>query len=94
MLITNIISSLEGKDSDFAKYEYSTYKKVFEDVKLFYVSTSNEEIRQNLIMVGFKGDKNIDEQKYEQYKDLLKREVVDYTSDKIVVTDNYCPIGS
>ena len=94
MVITNIISSLEGEKSDFIKYEYTTYKKVFNDVKLFKVTDEENEERQNLILIGFKGKTNIDDNKYEKYKDLLDREVTDFKSDKEIVTDNYAPIGN
>lgn len=93
LVITNILSSLEGKESDFLKYEYSTYKKVFDDVKVFYVDTENKEAFQNVILMGIKGKVNIDEAKENVYKDLLKTEVVGYTSDKDIVTDNLAQIG-
>lgn len=94
MVITNIISSLEGKDSDFIKYEYSTYKAVFSDVKLFKVLNLEDTGKQNLILVGFKNGKNIDEKKYEEYKELLNMEIVDFSSDKEIVTDHFSPIGN
>ena len=94
MVITNIISSLEGKDEDFIKYEYSTYKAVFDDVKLYKVRDTKENKRQNLILVGFKGNKNINKEKYNEYKKYLDREIKDFSSDKIIVTDNYSPIGN
>ena len=94
-VITNIISSLEGDDSDFIKYEYATYKAVFDDVKLFKVnSDSQDSDSQNLILIGIKGKLNIDDEKEEEYKDLLKNEITDFSSDKTVVTDNYAPIGN
>lgn len=92
ILITNIISAIEGKKSDFIKYEYSTYKKIFDDVKVFQV---REEIKkdesQNLILVGIKGNTNTFDEN--RYKHLLKNEIKDFTSDYGIVTDNYCPIG-
>ena len=94
-VITNIISSVEGEGSDFIKYEYSTYKAVFDDVKIFKVTSSrsaNE--RQNLILVGIKGSADFDSTKYQEYEDLLKLEILDFSSDKKVVTDNYAPIGN
>ena len=93
-VITNIISSLEGEDTDFIKYEYSTYKAIFDDVKVFKVNpnrANNEE--QNLILVGIKGNGNINTDKEEEYKELLSNEVKDFTSDKPIVTDDYAPIG-
>ena len=94
MVITNIISSLEGKDEEFIKYEYATYKAVFDEVKLFKVRDTNEEEKQNLILIGFKNGKNIDNEKYEQYKKLLDKEITNFSSDKEVVTDHFSPIGN
>ncbi len=94
-VITNIISSIEGEESDFIKYEYSTYKAIFDDVKVFKVNPddSNTE-RQNLILVGIKGEYSINNDKEEEYKDLLNNEIKDFSSDKSIVTDNYAPIGN
>ena len=94
MVITNIISSISGDNSDFIKYEYSTYKKVFDDVKVFKVTNVKDTHRQNLILIGFKGNTDIDDSKYEEYKDLLDMELVDFSSDKGISTDNYAPIGN
>ncbi len=94
MVITNIISSLEGKDEKFIKYEYSTYKAVFPEVKLYKVRDEDDTERQNLILIGFKNGENINKEKYEQYKDLLDREVTDFSSDYEIVTDHYAPIGN
>ena len=94
MVITNIISSLEGEEADFIEYEYSTYKKVFDDVKVFKVRNYEDNERQNIILIGFKGNTNIDDSKYEEYKDLLDMEIKDFTSNKGISTDNYAPIGN
>ena len=94
MVITNVISSLEGEEADFIEYEYSTYKKVFDDVKVFKVRNYEDNERQNIILIGFKGNTNIDDSKYEEYKDLLDMEVKDFTSNKGISTDNYAPIGN
>ena len=94
MVITNIISSLEGEEADFIEYEYSTYKKVFDDVKIFKVRNYEDNERQNIILIGFKGNTNIDDSKYEEYKDLLDMEIKDFTSNKGISTDNYAPIGN
>ena len=94
IVITNIISSIEGKDADFIKYEYSTYKYVFDDVMVFKVNPNNQDTeRQNLILVGIKGDLNINEDKQQEYQDLLSNEVMNFSSDKSIVTDDYAPIG-
>ena len=54
---------------------------------------SNTE-RQNLILVGIKGEYSINNDKEEEYKDLLNNEIKDFSSDKSIVTDNYAPIGN
>lgn len=94
IVITNIISSVEGEDSDFIKYEYSTYKAVFDEVKVFRVNPdhTNEE-EQNLILIGIKGNEDIDNAKEEEYNWLLSNEIIDFTSNKKIITDDYAPIG-
>ena len=94
VVLTNIISSLEGEDSDFIKYEYATYKAVFDDVKIFMELNSERTDRQNLILVGIKGEPQIDETKYEEYKKYLDREVTEFETDKQIVTDDFAPIGN
>ena len=94
LVLTNIIASVEAWDSDFIKYEYSTYKAVFDDVKLFMVNSKNKTEKQNLILVGIKGNPQIDTNKITEYKDFLDMEVNNYNSDKVVVTDDFAPIGN
>ena len=93
-VITNIISAIEGDDADFIKYEYSTYKAIFDDVKVFQVNPNHsDDEEQNLILVGIKGNGNISTDKEEEYSELLSNEITDFTSDKPIVTDDYAPIG-
>ena len=94
LVITNVISALEGKDSDFLKYEYSTYKAVFDDVKVFYVDGPEKDKKQNTIIIGIKGKINENDLKEEVYKNILETEIKDYTSDKDIVTDNLAQIGN
>ena len=95
IVITNIISALDGKNANFIKYEYATYKKVFKDVKIFKVQNGmfNDDELQNLILVGFKGNVIEKNDEYNKYKNLLKNEVPDFSSDKNIVTDELCPVG-
>ena len=51
IVITNIISSLEGNDADFIQYEYATYQKVFDEVKIFQVHNIEKQNVQNLIKI-------------------------------------------
>ena len=69
-------------------------QKVFEDVKLFKVRDLEKTESQNLILIGFKNGKNINEEKYEQYKNLLEMEIADFTSNREIVTDHFAPIGN
>lgn len=95
IVITNIISALEGEEADFIKYEYATYKEVFDEVKVFQVPSNHTKTeKQNLILVGIKGKRNENEEKYEEYKELLNTEITNFSSDKSIVTDNYAPIGN
>lgn len=94
MILTNIISSVEGKDSEFIQYEYATYRAVFDDVKIFMVNNDNREDKQNLILVGIKGNPVIDESKYDEYAKYLDKEVIEFQTDKKIVTDDFAPIGN
>ena len=93
IVITNIISALEGEEDDFIKYEYNTYKAVFDDVKLFRVRDAEDNQTQNIILIGIKGKTSLNENESDQYQELLEREITDFESDKQVITDDYAPIG-
>lgn len=95
VVITNIISAIDGKDSDFIKYEYATYKAVFDKVKIFVVKDYRpKEENQNLILVGIKGNPEVDETKNAEYLMMLNKEIIDFTTDKDIVTDDFAPIGN
>lgn len=95
IVITNIISSLEGKNAKFVKHEYATYESVFDKVRLFAVKTNQDKMLvQNLILVGIKGNPEINIEKQDEYKQLLSTEVKDFKSNYKIVTDNYAPIGN
>lgn len=94
MVITNIISSLEGDKSKFIKYEYETYKAVFDDLKVYCVSGREKTQSQNFIFVGIKGNPTIDETKNLEYKYMLDTEVKNVEGSGRIVTDDYAPIGN
>ena len=95
VVITNIISAIDGKNSDFIKYEFSTYKKVFETVKVFKVQDGlPDSEKQNLILVGIKGNNDFKYVSNENdYKKMLNSEIKNFKSNKNIVTDDLCPIG-
>ena len=94
MVLTNIIASIEGEESDFIEYEYATYKAIFDDVKIFMVANKDRTDRQNLILVGIKGNPQIDETKTSEYLQYLDMEVTEFETDKNIVTDDFAPIGN
>ena len=94
MVLTNIISSLTGTDAKFIEYEYATYQKIFEEVRLFRVDNVEEETKQNLILVGIKGNPEKNEEKLKEYSEFLSMEVTNFFTDKQPVTDDFAPIGS
>lgn len=94
IVLTNIIASVEGEDSDFIQYEYATYKAVFDDVKIFMVNNKDRNDKQNLILVGIKGNPQRDKIKYEEYAKYLDMEVTEFQTDKQIVTDDFAPIGN
>ena len=94
IILTNVISSVEGAESEFIQYEYATYKAVFDEVKIFAVNTEDRYERQNLILVGIKGNPEKDATKYEEYARFLNMEVTEFEADKTIVTDDFAPIGN
>lgn len=94
IVITNIISSVEGENSKFIQYEYATYKAVFNDVKVFMVNSKDREAKQNLILVGIKGNPQKDVSKYDEYVNYLDTEVTEFETNKKIVTDDFAPIGN
>ena len=94
VVITNIISALEGDNAKFIQYEYATYKAVFDDVRIFRVADMDVNDIQNLILVGIKGDLKMDSSKSEEYSQYLNMQISDFKTDKTIVTDDFAPIGN
>ena len=85
--------TLEEK-AKFIEYEYSTYKAVFDDVKVFKVTDREKSDIQNLILVGIKGTPDIDETKYDEYSQYINMQINNLKTDKKIVTDDFAPIGN
>ena len=84
--LTNVISSLEGKDSKFIKAEVNTLKKVFKNVYVIPCNTITElEVAQNNMVIASDDDIN-----------LTGVNVHDLKIDEkeIVLTDDYCPVDT
>ena len=94
VVITNIISALEGENAKFIEYEYTTYKAVFDDVKIYKVVNMENDSIQNLILVGVKGNPEKNDSKSEEYAQYLNMQIANLKTDKQVVTDDFAPIGN
>ena len=94
VVITNIISALVGENAKFIEYEYTTYKAVFDDVKIYKVVNMENDSIQNLILVGVKGNPEKNDSKSEEYAQYLNMQIANLKTDKQVVTDDFAPIGN
>ena len=50
--------------------------------------------KQNLIIVGFKGNPERNETKSPEYWKYLDMEATEFETDKQISTDNFAPIGN
>jgi spermidine synthase len=92
MVIVNVISALDGKDSGLIKAQYATFQEVFADVKLFAVSDkANKTSKQNLILIGFK-TKESGYPSSSEYEKYLLNEITDFNTDYKAFTDDYAPV--
>ncbi len=95
IIISNIFSALEGENSKFLRNEYTTYKKIFDNVKVFKVdlgSDDNTEM-QNYILVAFNGKQIENSEKFEKYAKLLSTEMTEIDISGEVLTDDLCDVG-
>ena len=92
VVITNVLGSFTGKDSEFFLMEYETYNKVFPSVLVYQVAPSiAEDTKQNLILVGSKKEE-VALEKIEQYQNLLENQRDITNSTKQYLTDDYAPV--
>ena len=82
--LTNIISSLEGKNSRFPKAEVKTLKQVFKNVYIVSCNYTNdtEQVQNNMIIATD--------------SDIIYENTYNYNlaEDEIILTDEYCPIDT
>ena len=67
---------------------------MFDDVKIFMVANKDRMDKQNLILVGFKGNPERNETKSPEYWKYLDMEATEFETDKQISTDNFAPIGN
>jgi spermidine synthase len=96
VVITNVLSSIEGKFSGFYISEFNTYKKIFPHVYVFRVKNTLENRTQNLILVGLKSsDEVVLESKDPVEEAMLKNRIAEpVLNEKKVLTDDYAPVES
>ena len=95
LVILNIVSSLEGKNGQFLRAEYATYKNVFPQVYLFPITAPNDgEKLQNIILVALKSEINpafnSDDPKINEYLQHVWKKEVDL--DMPILTDDCAPV--
>ncbi len=97
LLVTNVIASLEGKNSKFLQASLKTYQRIFSDVSIFAVEDKNKtEQIQNIILVGTNA-------KVESNLAVINPILMKYLDSKVkvkvepnlpVLTDNFAPVDS
>jgi spermidine synthase len=96
VVITNAISSIEGKLSGFYNAEFNTYSKVFPYVYVFKVDNTEVNKAQNLILIGLKSNTEVGLVSKDPVEDaLLKTKITGPELDeKKILTDDYAPVES
>lgn len=96
VILTNIISAIDGKKSGFLLAEFKTYASVFPQVFVYAVKNRNDNyITQNLILVALNSDSQPQLENSPELTEYLsnKVEISDRVlRNSIVLTDNYSPI--
>ena len=95
VVLVNIVSSLEGKRSQFLRAEYHTYRSVFPQVYLFPVNgAANPTQIQNLILVALKSTTppsfTSDNPEWQAY--LNTRWIKEIPQDLPLLTDDHAPV--
>ena len=84
LYLSNVISSIDGPNSNFIKAEVNTLKQVFKNVYVIPCNDSNNyELVQNNMVIAT--DDSI------FFENAIS---LDIPSNTIILTDNYCPIDS
>lgn len=95
IVLTNVISSIDGKGSKFLKAEYRTYKAIFPQVYIFPVSHPDSETKyQNIMLVAMKSVEKADMKSSNSelntyLEHLYKKEIKE---DFPILTDDFAPV--
>jgi spermidine synthase len=96
VVLTNIISSVDGKFSRFYVAEFNTYKKIFPNVYVFKVTGTAEEDMQNLILMGLKSNDIVVFESKDPVENAMLQNRIEgpVFGEKKVLTDDYAPVES
>lgn len=93
IVISNIISSVEGESGKFLRAEYYTYKEVFPYVYVFPVQYKNESTRvQNIIVIAAQKELPFASQDTDMKRYLSHRWTKKIPQDVPQLTDDYAPV--
>ncbi len=81
--LTNVIGSIEGKNSKFLKSEIKTLYTAFKNVYIIPCNSIYKDENQNLMVIATDDDLN--------YENSYNTTITD---EDIILTDNYCPVDS
>lgn len=82
--LTNIISSVDGKNSKFIKAEINTLKQVFKNVYAVPCNYKNDnETVQNIMVIAT-----------DSQMKLENEAKVDISENEIILTDDRCPVDN
>lgn len=96
VVVLNIPSAIAGKMGKFFQSEYATFKKVFPQIRIYAATDPNQkEIIQNLILLGFKSSKPIENRESDDPKinEMLTHRFNGEIDPKApILTDDFAPV--
>ena len=90
----DLVNNITITNAPIEKIKSISELVTFDNVKIYTVKTDDKTQYQNLILVGIKGNPEVNENKYSEYKDLLDTEVLDFNTNVKIATDDFTPIGN
>lgn len=98
VVIFNLGSAMTGRSADFFRREFTTYKRVFEEVEVYKVRPETpEDVQQNLIIVACKqacrSDKSFPENSNIRFEKMLSTKIEPAVGLSIpILTDELAPV--
>ena len=85
--------SLQKRHSEILKYILKKYTYIIEKYQQEDETAENSR-KQNLILVGIKGETEVDNSKKDEYSGYLNNQISDLEITGKIVTDDFAPIGN